>query len=64
MDIGSIEDPDTPFLGIYPEDVPTCNKGSTMFIAALFIIRTQMSFNRGVDTENVIHLHSEVLLSC
>jgi hypothetical protein len=29
-----------PFLGIYPEDAPTCNKdtGSTMFIAALFII--------------------------
>jgi hypothetical protein len=29
-----------PLLGIYPEDVPTCNKDacSTMFIAALFII--------------------------
>jgi hypothetical protein len=29
-----------PFLGIYSEDAPTCNKDtcSTMFIAALFII--------------------------
>jgi hypothetical protein len=29
-----------PLWGIYPEDVPTCNKDtwSTMFIAALFII--------------------------
>jgi hypothetical protein len=29
-------------LGIYPENVPTCNKDtcSTMFIAALFIIAT------------------------
>jgi hypothetical protein len=25
--------------------------------------RTQMSFNRGMDTENVIYLHNEVLLS-
>jgi hypothetical protein len=24
---------------------------------------TQMSFNRGIDTENVIHLHNGVLLS-
>jgi hypothetical protein len=34
------EDPAIPLLGIYLEDVPTCNKDtcSTMFIAALFII--------------------------
>jgi hypothetical protein len=25
--------------------------------------RTQMSLNRGMDTENVVHLHNEVLLS-
>jgi len=25
--------------------------------------RTQMSINRGVDTENVVHLHNEVLIS-
>jgi hypothetical protein len=34
------EDPAIPYLGICPEDAPTCNKDtySTMFIAALFII--------------------------
>ena len=34
------EDPALPFLGIYPEDVPTYNKDtcSNMLIAALFII--------------------------
>jgi hypothetical protein len=59
-----------PVLGIYPEDVPTGNKDtcSTMFIAALFIIarswkEPQMSLNRGMDTENVVHLHNGVLLS-
>ena len=40
MDIVLQEDPATPLLGIYPEDVPTSKKEtcSTMFIAALFII--------------------------
>jgi hypothetical protein len=35
-----MKNPSIPLLGIYPEDVPTCNKEtcSTMFIAALFII--------------------------
>jgi hypothetical protein len=35
-----LEDPAIPLMGIYAEDVPTCNKDtcSTMFIAALFII--------------------------
>jgi hypothetical protein len=34
------EDPAIPLLGIYPEDVPTCNEDicSTLFIAALLII--------------------------
>ena len=33
----TMEDPAIPLLGIYPEDVPTCNKDtcSTMFIEAL-----------------------------
>jgi hypothetical protein len=40
LDILLPEDPATPLLGIYTEDVPTGNKDtcSTMFIAALFII--------------------------
>jgi hypothetical protein len=40
LDIVLPEDPSIPFLGIYPEDAPTCNKDtySTMFTTALFII--------------------------
>jgi hypothetical protein len=40
LDIVLQEYPAIPLLGIYPEDVPTCNKDtcSTMFIADLFII--------------------------
>jgi hypothetical protein len=40
LDIVLQEDPVTPLLGIYPEDVPTGKKDicSTMFIASLFII--------------------------
>jgi hypothetical protein len=36
----SLEEPEIPLLGIYHEDVPTCNKDtcSTVFKAALFII--------------------------
>jgi hypothetical protein len=70
LDIVLLEDPAIPLLDICPEDVPTGKKGtcSTMFIAALFynsqkLERTQMSLNRGVDTENGVHLHNAVLLS-
>ena len=40
LDIILHEDLAIILLGIYPEDAPTCNKGtcSTMFITALFII--------------------------
>jgi hypothetical protein len=53
--------------GHNPEDAPTCKDTcSTMFIAALFINkkleRTQMSLNRGMDKENMVHLHNGVLL--
>ena len=70
VDIVLPEYPIILLLGIYPEDVPICNKdtNSTMFIAVLFIVarslkKTQISFNRGMDTENVVHLHNWVLLS-
>ena len=70
MDIILPEDPAIPFLGIYPKDATTYNKdtSSTMFIAALFIIarrwkKPRLSFNRGMDTEHVVHLHNRVLLS-
>jgi hypothetical protein len=40
LDIVLPEDPAIPLLGIYPEDVPTCNKDtcSSMFIATYFFI--------------------------
>jgi hypothetical protein len=40
LDIVIPKDPALPFLVIYPEDVPTCNKDTcpTTFIATLFII--------------------------
>jgi hypothetical protein len=59
-------------MDIYTKDAPTFNKDtwSTIIIETLFIIacnwekkNKQMSFNWGMDTENVVHLHNEVLLS-
>jgi hypothetical protein len=38
LDIVLPEDLAIILLGIYPEDAPTCDTCSTMFIAALFII--------------------------
>ena len=45
-----------PLLGIYPEDVPTCNKDtcSTMFIAVLFIIARSWKEHRCPSTEEWI----------
>jgi hypothetical protein len=62
-----ILDPAIPLLGIYPENVPTGKKDtcSTMFLIynSQKPERTQMPLNRGMDTENVVHLHNGVLLS-
>jgi hypothetical protein len=54
LDIVLFEDPATPLLGIYPEDVPTCNKDtcSTMFIAALFIIARFWEDPKCLSTED------------
>jgi hypothetical protein len=64
------EYPTIPLLGIYPDNVPNCNKDtcSTMLISSLNyksqkLGRTQMSLNRGMDTEYVVYLHNVVLLS-
>jgi hypothetical protein len=53
LDIALQEDPAIPLLGIYPEDVPTCNKDicSTMFIAAFFIIARSWKEPRCPSTE-------------
>jgi hypothetical protein len=56
LDIILQEDPALPFLGIYPEDAPTCNKDtcSTMFRAALFIIGRSWKKPRCTSTEEWI----------
>jgi hypothetical protein len=56
LDIILPEDPAIPLLGIYPEDVPTCNKDtcSTKFIAALFIIARSWEKKRCPSTEEWI----------
>jgi hypothetical protein len=50
------EDPAIPFLGIYPEDAPTCNKDTccTMFIVAIFIIARSWKEPRCPSTEEWI----------
>jgi hypothetical protein len=67
LDIVLPEDPAIPLLGLYPEDVPTCNMlhyvHRSLFYNSQKLERTQMSLNRGMDTENVVHLHNGVLLS-
>jgi hypothetical protein len=56
LDIVLPEDPAIPLLGIYPEDVPTCNKDtcSTRFIAALFITARSWKQPRCSSTEEWI----------
>ena len=56
LDIVLWDDPAIPLLGIYPEDVTTGNKdtGSTMFIAALFIIARSWKEPRCPSTEEWI----------
>ena len=53
LDIVLLEAPAIPLLGIYPENVPTCNKDtcSTIFIAALFIIARSWKEPRCPSTE-------------
>jgi hypothetical protein len=36
---------------------------SSLICSTLKMDRTQISFNRGMDTENVVHLQNEVLVS-
>jgi hypothetical protein len=70
LDIVLLEDPAIPLLGIYPQDVPTCNKDtcSTILRAALFIIARRWKQPRCPSTEEwiqkkVVHLQNEILLS-
>jgi len=65
LDFELTEDPAIPLLGMYPKDAPTYNKDthSTLIHNSQKLERTQMPFNRGMDTENVVHLHMEYYLN-
>jgi hypothetical protein len=56
LNIVLLEDPAIPLLGIYPEDVSTCNKDTctTMLIEALFIIPRSWKEPRCPSTEEWI----------
>jgi hypothetical protein len=56
LNIVLLEDPAIPLLGIYPEDIPTCNKDtcSTMFTAALVMIARTWKESRCPSTEEWI----------
>jgi hypothetical protein len=56
LDIVLLEDSAIPLLGIYPEDVPTCNNDtcSAIFIAALFIIARNWKEPRCPSTVELI----------
>lgn len=65
LDIVLPEDPAIPLLGIYPEDAGHMLHyvHSSLIYNSQKLERTQMPLNRGMDTENVVHLHNGVLLS-
>jgi hypothetical protein len=65
LDIVLPENPATPLLGIYPKHSPTYihHVHSSLIYNSQKLERTQMSYNRGMDTENVVHLHNGILLS-
>jgi hypothetical protein len=56
LDIVLPKDPAIPLLGIYSDDVPTCNKDTCpiMSIAALFIIARSWKEPRYLSTEEWI----------
>jgi hypothetical protein len=53
LDIVLLENPAISLLGIYPDDVPTCNKDicSTLFIESLFRIARSWKEPRCLSTE-------------
>jgi hypothetical protein len=65
LDIVLRENPAIPLLGIYPEDAPTCIKDTcyTYIHSSHIIIARSWKQPRGMDTENVVHLHNGILFS-
>jgi hypothetical protein len=70
LSIALPEDRTSSLLGINPKDIPTYNKDkcSSIFIKTLFIIAqklgtTQIFLKGRRDTEKVIYIHKEILIS-
>jgi hypothetical protein len=69
LDIVLLEDPAILLLGIFSEDMLTCNTDMLHYVHSIFIYNskklktTQMSLFSGMDTENVVHLHNKILHS-
>jgi hypothetical protein len=63
LDIVLPEDPAIPLLGIFPEGHILHYVHNSLTYNSKKLERTQMSLNRGMDTENLIHLYNGVLLS-
>jgi hypothetical protein len=70
LEIDLPEDPAIPLLVIYPKDAPQyhmghmfhCGHGS-LICNSQKLETTQMSYNRRMDTENVVHLLNGILFS-
>jgi uncharacterized membrane protein YfhO len=64
LDIVLPEEPAIPLLGIYPKDAIYITRKILHYVHNRLIYnsqkleRTQMSFNRRMDTENVIHFYT------
>jgi hypothetical protein len=70
LEIDLPEDPAILLLGIYPKDAPTLPQGHMFHYGHSSLVcdsqsqeTTQMSHNRRMNTENMAHLHSGILLS-
>jgi hypothetical protein len=66
LDVVLPEDPAVLLQGIYPVNVPTCKKDIFQYVHSSCIYNSkklEMSLNREMDTENLVHLHNGVLLS-
>jgi hypothetical protein len=59
LDIVLQDNPAIPLLDIYPEDYVH----SSLIYNSQKLERTQISLNRGMDAENVVHLYKGILLS-
>jgi hypothetical protein len=66
------KDPAVPLLGVLPKDVQPYYKGTYMhhynhnnyIYNSQKLVTNQISIDQRIDTENVVHLHNEMLFIC